>query len=496
MLFIPIGNDQGALRRWPVVTFAIMGLCLIVAFVQYDRDSRRQAEATDAMQKAILFFARNPDLKLRQELSALFGGLGSLENGSTGLFAQVPATANIDAESRAERQAELDGLQNAWLSKSRDNLIWQWGFIPARFSWTTIVTSMFVHVGALHLLFNLLFLYMTGPLVEDVWGRPAFLAFYLAGGIVAGGAYALRQPDVGIPLVGASGAIAAVMGAFFVRYPRANIRLMTFLFLRRIVFSAPAWLLLGIWAGLEYLDAHLLAGEGQAAGSTAGNWVHLWGFAFGGVVALAIRSLRVEERYFFEAIERRREDALDPLQAKLDRLLSRGDHAGACRLLAAEMRQKPDDVELADTYWRLLRGTPAAAQAAVCFRILESDLARDEGLAVERCLELRQIFPSAEPPFRLSLLLAGALRRRGEVEAAEALIGRCRARLTPASPPEEWAALAESCAASGSPDAAEIASRALAHPRLSKEDRARLERAFSRGDGETASLSSRLRVSA
>src|SRR5207247_9669974 len=99
----------------------------------------------------------------------------------------------------------------------------RWGLVPARIRPDALITHMFLHAGWLHLLGNLFILYLAGPYIEDVWGRPLFAGFYLVSGLVAALAFVLRYPGLDQPLVGASGAIAGVMGAFLVRYGRPEI---------------------------------------------------------------------------------------------------------------------------------------------------------------------------------------------------------------------------------------------------------------------------------
>src|SRR4029079_786582 len=118
-----------------------------------------------------------------------------------------------------------------------------------------LLTHLFIHVDVMHLLFNMLFLYLTGPSLEDVWGRTAFALFYVLGGGVSAAGFVALYPKLGIPLVGASGAIAACMGAFFVRFPRADIRLFYVWMLRVGTTTMPAWVALLLWVVGELFSA-------------------------------------------------------------------------------------------------------------------------------------------------------------------------------------------------------------------------------------------------
>jgi membrane associated rhomboid family serine protease len=465
VILIPVGHDHGELRRWPVISFAIMALCLGVWFVQYDGERGRAGVVREALQQAVEYYGANPDLHPSPALQKVSNQLSAPASAYL-VQPEREQRRSADADQRA-RQEKLDQLTQTWQAAQRDNMVWHWGLIPADFSWLKLLTSMFVHIGFLHLFFNLLFLYLTAPFIEDVWGRPIFLAFYLVGGMFADGMFALQDLSLDLPLVGASGAVAAVMGAFLVRYPRAKIRLLTFLLWRRIVFSAPAWLVIGLWFLGEYAEAAASAGAIGSGGVRVANWAHVCGFVFGAGVAAAFRLLHLEDRYLFEAIERRREAVRDPLQARLDELTARGDNAEACRLLAAELLRRAGDAALAEQYWLLARGGAMKTQPSVCLRIIDNDLAqtRDE-LALDRWLELRHANPAAAPDVHLTVRLARRLSDHGRRVDAEEMLADCYRRLNASSLPQEWAELAEYCVSSGSAIAGPVSARAVSHPRL------------------------------
>jgi len=123
--------------------------------------------------------------------------------------------------------------------------------------WATLFTSMFVHGGWLHLIFNMLYLWIFGNNVEDALGRARFLGFYLACGLVATATQVLSDPGSTAPLIGASGAVAGVLGAYFVLYPHARVlSVFTLGFIFPVV-SVPAWILLGLWFAVQALEGVL-----------------------------------------------------------------------------------------------------------------------------------------------------------------------------------------------------------------------------------------------
>ena len=149
---------------------------------------------------------------------------------------------------------------------------------PHKQIWLAVVVSMFLHASLLHIGGNMLFLWIFGNNVEDRLGRVRYAVFYLVAGVVATGAYVVSEPLSTAPLVGASGAIAAVMGAYLVWFPRAPIR--TLILVPPIVLwpRLPAWTLLVFWLASQFFVS---PGSGVA-------WVaHVGGFAFGALVAAA-----------------------------------------------------------------------------------------------------------------------------------------------------------------------------------------------------------------
>jgi membrane associated rhomboid family serine protease len=176
----------------------------------------------------------------------------------------------------------------------------QWGAVPSDitaalasgnyFGQATlgIITSMFLHGGWLHLLGNMLFLWIFGNNVEDRVGRIPFLLFYLVGGITAALSQVIIDPHSSVPLVGASGAIAAALGAYIVLFPGARILSLVFLGFFYQLLEVPALVVLGYWFVLQLLSGVTALGAETANGSVA-FFAHIGGFALGAVVGLVLR---------------------------------------------------------------------------------------------------------------------------------------------------------------------------------------------------------------
>jgi membrane associated rhomboid family serine protease len=175
---------------------------------------------------------------------------------------------------------------------SLKNLILQLGIVPShvtaflsgspRYPLIAVVlpffTSMFLHGGWMHVIGNMWFLYIFGDNIEDYLGHFKYLVFYLLCGVVAMAAQVVSDPHSRVPALGASGAIAGVLGAYFLLYPRARVLMWFFIF----VIYVPAWLVLGYWFVLQFLSgaATSLTYEGRSMGGVA-FWAHVGGFVAG-----------------------------------------------------------------------------------------------------------------------------------------------------------------------------------------------------------------------
>jgi len=277
MILLPVGQVGLKVRRTPWATCALLASCLLGFLLSGQAnlvpraDLARYQRATAALE----FQRQRPELALGEPFERVFGVRGAAER---------------DAVSSA-RQTELDRLVAAALEAHRAHPLSRWGVDPARPAPTRLVTYMFLHAGWLHLLSNLLLLYLAGPFIEDAWGRLPFLGLYFAAGIVAALVHVGANAGSPLPLVGASGAIAGVMGAFLVRYARVRIRFvyMIGVFMRGS-FQAPAWLMLVLWFLSQLALAALQPERGVA------HSAHVGGFVIGVSLATLVVLLNLEPR--------------------------------------------------------------------------------------------------------------------------------------------------------------------------------------------------------
>lgn len=172
-----------------------------------------------------------------------------------------------------------------------------WAMIPARISagdgYYTLISSMFLHGGFMHLAGNMLFLWIFGDNLEDQMGHVGFLIFYLATGIAASLAQYALDPGSMVPVVGASGAIAGVMGGYLLLFPKAKVDVLLIFIVFFRVFSVPAWVMLGVWFGLQLFNS-----AAPSAGGGVAYWAHSGGFIAGFLLALPLWMKRGAAAYW------------------------------------------------------------------------------------------------------------------------------------------------------------------------------------------------------
>lgn len=160
--------------------------------------------------------------------------------------------------------------------------------VPAEISkgngFETLFTSMFIHAGLMHLGGNMLFLWIFGDNLEDEMGHLTFLAFYLASGIGAGLIHVYSAPGSWVPTVGASGAIAGVMGGYLLMFPKARVDILLVLIIYFRIFTIPAFVMLGLWLVMQFFGG---LGADPDQGGVA-YWAHAGGFAVGLVLCLPL----------------------------------------------------------------------------------------------------------------------------------------------------------------------------------------------------------------
>jgi membrane associated rhomboid family serine protease len=242
-------KDDIPTRRFPVLTAAIIGICVFVYFV-LER--------------------------------------GGLELGATGNERALEYGAVPYEVTHPGEECLAQGDQVVCGEPVEDTGMAPW--------WLTIFTSMFLHGGLLHLGGNMLFLWIFGNNIEDSMGRIRFVAFYLLGGVAALAAQVLIDPSAPVPTIGASGAIAAVLGGYAILYPRARVVTLIFIIIIFTIVELPALLVLGLWFGIQVLYGASELGQPLGGSGGVAYFAHIGGFVFG-LLLIRLFANDVQEDY-------------------------------------------------------------------------------------------------------------------------------------------------------------------------------------------------------
>lgn len=415
MLIIPIGQEHDEVRRQPWVSYTIIAanvvlfLFLWIASIRSEVPERFETKAREVTE----YIVRNPYLIVPPELVPFYGrrALDMLEP------IRAASRPPVDWVVRRQQQ-KLNALAAELFAIARELPLLQHGFVPARPDPFAALSSMFVHAGIIHLVGNLLFFFATGPFLEDVFGRPLFAALYLLSGAAALVAHTWQNPGSLAPVVGASGAVAGVMGAFLVRLRTSRIRFLCVPILLlpwiRFRFLVPAFVFLPLWFIAQFLLATTLAEPGGVA-----LWAHVGGFAFGAVAALLVVALRLEKKWIHPAIERQvswnqNAGLVDAMEAR-----ERGDLAGARRLTEQALRQDPSNVDAQRFACDLaLEAYDWAGFGREAARLLELHVARGENELARQLIAEAPSHAHAALPFRFHQRAAAFLDKTGDVEWA------------------------------------------------------------------------------
>ncbi len=423
---IPVGHESNEVRRLPWVTFGIMAICLIVhIFLSIDVGAK-QTQLESSAEEYITYYFSHPYLELNPDIKKLILSGGDEDRLEAVIGAYRQLVPRPDRQTAAEEQKNLDRLGMALLDSLNDFPYRKWGYIPADRSLLALLTYMFIHGGWLHLFGNLLLLYITGPFIEDLWGRPIYAAFYLTIGVLSALMYASHYPNFTGPLIGASGAIAGVMGAFLINFYKTKINFFYWIgFFIRGTFEAPAFVMLPLWVLLEFFNANVvdsIQAEGSGGGGVA-HWAHVWGFVFGVLVAFGLKYLKIEEKYIHPKIEAKvqsGEGAVDVvITAMHKKNMGRIDEA--YDILLEEARKNPTRKDVVDALWNVGIEMGNGEEASRYFvKLIESEVRHDQlDVALNRFMELKSKFPQASISITYKFALLKYLVERKEVEEAK-----------------------------------------------------------------------------
>jgi membrane associated rhomboid family serine protease len=380
-MILPWSHDSKQLRRRPWVTYLLMGACVAVHLATSGMGTSgplQQAEET--LFEAWIYWHEHPYLDPPERVVDLFGGLD--EQTQAWLdeeFATEQGLVMVPAPVMEEEQAELDQMAARAEELLQDHAWFQYGLIASEPTARGAFGHLFLHGGWLHLLGNLWFLILAGPFIEDRLGRALYLGLYAASGLVGAGVFVLMHPEFSGPLVGASGAVSGVLGAFLVCQFRAKIRFLYWLGFFFGNFSAPAWLMLPLWFVGELSSA---ASDPSGAGGVA-YWAHVGGFLFGAGAAFVLRKAGYEEK-LSRSIGELDTVSDDPMAQAAREAIVNGDSDAAFGQLRQSLAEGPLEAEKVAAFLETARaaGLEAEAPGALAPRLGEAIEANAKDVAL------------------------------------------------------------------------------------------------------------------
>ncbi len=495
-MILPIGHQERTVRRLPWVTIALIVSCFVV-FLFTDTSTDHLEERAIAFEEAADYWREHAHLEAPPEIREHVA-YDVMPNQRSQYLATLPDYSPYPPETpqeRAAQQAEFDALVDAALgntAKDPDTLsdFERWGVIPSDSSPITYFTYMFLHGGWFHLIGNLFFLLLAGPPIEDRWGRAGFAGFYVGAGVFAALFYSALSSDSSLPMVGASGAIAGVLGAFLVRLWNTQIRFAYFfmVLLRPYwgTFEAPAWAMLSLWFGNELLQAW--AWDSMGIEASVAYWAHVGGFVAGVGTAFAVRATKFEERFVDPTVEAQiTKYTANPVLEEAMRLREAGEVGDALTLLQTEWERAPDE-PIALAYWDAALGCaqPELAAPALAAAVEMAAKNGEHELAMRHWSELSDHVPTAlvapATLMRFVPLLLEENQRDRAVLALRLCVDPGNPPLTPGQAQRviEWARELDP------PTAVHAARTALASPDLHEAKRAKLVALVEELGGEEA----------
>jgi len=357
-MLIPLRHDNMEGRRWPVVTFALIALNLLVFLGTHWKIEEQEPERLEVKMHVLVLAAMHPELNMpdnvekfvnevkKQAPEAAWQQLSSRkrrpEDAWDGQIREV--------EDPQELQAEMDTLAQRFTDMQNNSILENYAFVPAHPRPISYLTSMFLHIGWLHLIGNMWFLWLAGFILEDRWGRVIYPIFYVLAGVAASLVHTISNPSSIAAALGASGAVAALMGGFLVRFPKLKIHMLWYMLIFRIRFKAPAYWLLPLWVLMEVFYGSLF---GQASG--VAHWAHVGGFVFGALAGLVISRTSLEHEAN-AIIENKIGWTADPAVVQGTECMEKGKFDEGIAILKKHLAAKPDAIDaqsvLSQLYWR------------------------------------------------------------------------------------------------------------------------------------------------
>jgi membrane associated rhomboid family serine protease len=417
---IPIGHT-GAIRRFPVIT---VGLIIINSLVFLT--------TTKVIEKSQYHFARKAQELIIYEIDLMkeydftrykqyindteMLNLEAVQRDVNDFREEIKAGRVVEKSTTEFKRWKV--LFTAFVDATESSFLQKYGFVPAKFNISGLFTSIYLHGGWLHLIGNMLFLWVMGGAIEDKWGIPTYIIFYHISGVAASLTHYLADRTSISPTIGASGAIAGLMGAFLIRHYKTRIKIAYLLFMYVGKFQIPAWLVLPIWLGDQYFNAITYKGMTGVA-----VWAHIGGFLFGVVFAVILVLSGIERKFLTPPASKTGEEKVWKKEESVERetldknieigreLAAKGKFADALISFNAAFNANPGNLEILKllyfTYLKIGNIEEVVQTAARITDLLIINNRYQETAEVYR--EVKKVNPSAVFPVRTQYNIARTL---------------------------------------------------------------------------------------
>ena len=369
-MLIPIRHEGMHARRWPIITFTLIAVNVVCFLFTYTTLQNEAPQLGQLKAHILLMAATHPELTLQPQAQQLVDDFKKRE---PAVWAQAQnqnrdVEDSFDAQMRmqddeSKLQEQLDSLTEQYVQLRSNSVVDKYAFVPAHPTALSYLTANFLHGGWLHLIGNMWFLWLAGFVLEDAWGRPLYSVFYLIAGAAALQLHAWTNAGSMVPTIGASGAVAALMGAFLVRFPKMKIEMMwLFGFFRSYRFKAPAYALLPLWLLMEVFYGAIFGSSSSVA-----HWAHVGGFVFGALAALAIQHSGLEQKAN-KGIEEELTLTSDAEIQQASDLIDQKQFESAISMLSAYAQAHPKSV---DAHMLLVHAYRGTNDQSACISTLE-----------------------------------------------------------------------------------------------------------------------------
>jgi membrane associated rhomboid family serine protease len=351
-MFIPVAHESLRGRRWPWVTVGIIVINFVVFFATYGRLDADLAQVGQVQLHLLLLAAHYPDAPITGDAARMVATFkrqhpkpyANLAAARPRAFDAWDAQMQQGKWTTTDIQSQAMELSGKFDALHSDSLAWNYAFHSYHPTIRSFITAQFLHAGWLHIIFNMWFLWLAGTILEDAWGRMVYPIFYLVTGVFSWLVQGVVFPDSFVVGVGASGAIAGLMGAFLARFPTVKIKLMWIwgFGLVRAYKLVPAYVILPLWLVIQVFWGALAASSGVDAG--VAYWAHIGGFAFGMIGAVILRSTGLEHAAD-QAIEAKVSLVVDPRIVRASESIGGDKPDAAIPELKQLVADKPDSID-------------------------------------------------------------------------------------------------------------------------------------------------------